>query len=36
MALIYHPDKNKENKSLPGVSEEQIKEEVKKDREKEM
>ena len=36
MALIYHPDKNKENKGLPGVSEEQIKEEVKKDREKEM
>ena len=36
MALIYHPDKNKDNKGLPGVSEEQIKEEVKKDREKEM
>ena len=36
MALIYHPDKNKENKGLPGVSEDQIKEEVKKDREKEM
>jgi DnaJ family protein C protein 2 len=36
MALIYHPDKNKENKGLPGVSEEQIKEEVRKDREKEI
>ena len=36
MALIYHPDKNRENKSLPGVSESKIKEEVKKDREKEM
>ena len=36
MALIYHPDKNRENKGLPGVSEDQIKEEVKKDKEKEM
>ena len=36
LALIYHPDKNRDNKGLPGVSEEQIKEEVKKDREKEM
>ena len=36
LALIYHPDKNKDNKGLPGVSEEQIKEEVRKDREKEM
>ena len=36
MALIYHPDKNRDNKGLPGVSESQIKEEVKKDREKEM
>ena len=36
MALIYHPDKNRENKSLPGVSESKIKEEVKRDREKEM
>ena len=35
MALIYHPDKNRDNKGLPGVSEEQIREEVKKDREKE-
>ena len=34
--MIYHPDKNKDNKGLPGVSEEQIKEEVKKDLEKEM
>ena len=36
LAMIYHPDKNKDNKGLPGVSEEQIKEEVKKDLEKEM
>ena len=36
LALIYHPDKNRDNKSLPGVSESKIKEEVKKDREKEM
>ena len=35
LAIIYHPDKNKENKSLPGVSDEQIKEEIKKDLEKE-
>ena len=35
LALIYHPDKNKENKSLQGVSDEQIKEEIKKDLEKE-
>jgi len=35
MAIIYHPDKNKENKSLQGVSDEQIKEEIKKDLEKE-
>jgi DnaJ family protein C protein 2 len=35
LALIYHPDKNKENKNLPGVSDEQIKEEIKKDLEKE-
>ena len=35
MALIYHPDKNRDNKGLPGVSEEQIREEVKKDIEKE-
>ena len=35
LALIYHPDKNKDNKSLQGVSEEQIKEEIKKDLEKE-
>ena len=36
LALIYHPDKNRDNKSLPGVSESKIKEEVKEDREKEM
>ena len=36
MALIYHPDKNKDNKGLPGVTEEQIKEEVRKDKEKEV
>ena len=36
MSLIYHPDKNRKNKSLPGVSESKIKEEVKKDTEKEM
>ena len=35
LAIIYHPDKNKENKSLPGISDEQIKEEIKKDLEKE-
>ena len=35
LAIIYHPDKNKENKSLQGVSDEQIKEEIKKDLEKE-
>ena len=35
LALIYHPDKNQENKSLQGVSDEQIKEEIKKDLEKE-
>ena len=36
MALIYHPDKNRDNKGLPGVSEDQIREEVKKDIEKEI
>ena len=35
LALIYHPDKNQENKSLQGVSDEQIREEIKKDLEKE-
>ena len=35
LAIIYHPDKNKENKPLQGVSDEQIKEEIKKDLEKE-
>ena len=35
LALIYHPDKNKENKSLQGVSDEQIREEIQKDLEKE-
>ena len=35
LAIIYHPDKNQENKSLQGVSDEQIKEEIKKDLEKE-
>ena len=35
LAIIYHPDKNKENNSLPGVSDEQIKEEINKDLEKE-
>ena len=34
MALIYHPDKNKDNKILPGVSDEQIREEIKKEKEK--
>ena len=35
LAIIYHPDKNKENKPLQGVSDAQIKEEIKKDLEKE-
>ena len=35
LALIFHPDKNKENKSLQGVSDEQIREEIQKDLEKE-